>query len=361
MPIHPHFARDFSDARTKFRNAAFGAGARLTAYQNPLRGPNGEKLFTDLAWVGPADAERVLLTISGTHGIEGFCGSGCQTAWFAEGLAKAMPPGVAHAAVHAINPHGFAWLRRVTEDNVDLNRNFGDHTQPYPRNPGYDQLADAFAPKEWTPEARAAAKARIDAYAQEHGEMGLLAALNRGQHDHPDGLFFGGQAPTWSNRTLRKILRENFTAAKHVAGLDFHTGLGPYGVGELITGLPPDSDGVQRLRRWFGDEITSPDLGSSSSPTLTGMNQTAMARELAHAAFACIAIEFGTYPNDQVRESLFADNWLHAHGDLRSEQAREIKQEIRRNFYPDKDDWRDLVWTRAQAVMARMLTGLAES
>jgi hypothetical protein len=360
MSIHQYFARDYAEARGKFRNAAFAAGSRLTAYQNPLRGPNGEKLFTDLAWIGPADAERVLVTVSGTHGIEGFCGSGCQTNWFAES-ARELPAGVAHAAIHAINPHGFAWLRRVTEDNVDLNRNFGDHCQPYPKNPGYDELADAFAPREWTPEARAAARSKIEAYAQAHGEKGLLAALNRGQHVHPGGLFFGGHAPTWSNRTLRKILREQLAVAKHVGVLDFHTGLGPYGVGELIAGLPPQSDGVQRLRRWFGDEITSPELGSSSSPMLTGMNQHGMAQELAHAAFACIAIEFGTYPNDQVRDSLYADNWLHVHGDLRSEQAREIKADIRRNFYPDKDDWRDLVWARAHAVMQRLFKGLAES
>ena len=26
--------------------------------------------------------------------------------------------------LHALNPFGFAWRRRVNEDNVDLNRNF---------------------------------------------------------------------------------------------------------------------------------------------------------------------------------------------------------------------------------------------
>ena len=42
--------------------------------------------------------------------------------------------------IHAINPHGFAWLRRVTEDNVDLNRNWIDFDQPAPANPAYDAL-----------------------------------------------------------------------------------------------------------------------------------------------------------------------------------------------------------------------------
>ncbi len=34
--------------------------------------------------------------------------------------------------IHALNPYGFAWTRRVTEDNVDLNRNFVDHDKGYP-------------------------------------------------------------------------------------------------------------------------------------------------------------------------------------------------------------------------------------
>ncbi|MEJ0064575.1 MAG: DUF2817 domain-containing protein [Caulobacteraceae bacterium] len=45
--------------------------------------------------------------------------------------------------IHAINPYGFAWLRRVTEENIDLNRNWIDFSQPPPANPGYDELADA--------------------------------------------------------------------------------------------------------------------------------------------------------------------------------------------------------------------------
>jgi hypothetical protein len=72
----------------------------------------------------------VLVTISATHGIEGFCGSGAQTAWYATGAWREIPPDVAQLHLHAVNPHGFAWLRRVNEDNVDLNRNFVDHIRP---------------------------------------------------------------------------------------------------------------------------------------------------------------------------------------------------------------------------------------
>ena len=40
-------------------------------------------------------------------------------------------------------------------------------------------------------------------------------------------------------------------------------------------------------------------------------------------------------------------------------QAKEIKAEIRRAFYPDADDWRRMVWSRAEEVTRRALGGVA--
>ena len=39
--------------------------------------------------------------------------------------------------------------------------------------------------------------------------------------------------------------------------IDFHTGLGPFGHGELIFPVPPTSS-RSRVRAWYGDELTSP-------------------------------------------------------------------------------------------------------
>ena len=109
--------------------------------------------------------------------------------------------------VHAINPHGFAWLRRVTEDNVDLNRNFVDHSPGrYPARPEYDKLHEALLPQQWNDRELADSDALLEAYAAEHGEFALQAAVTGGQYDHADGLFFGGREPVWSNRTFQSVL-----------------------------------------------------------------------------------------------------------------------------------------------------------
>ena len=55
--------------------------------------------------------------------------------------------------LHALNPYGFAWLRRVNEHNVDLNRNFLLPGEAYRGSPaGYAALDPLLNPK--SPPAR---------------------------------------------------------------------------------------------------------------------------------------------------------------------------------------------------------------
>jgi len=90
------FPADYGQSRQRFRAAAGAAGAELRAYENPHRGPHGEALAVDCAWFGPIAAEKVLVILSGTHGVEGYCGAGVQLDWLEEGNAGRLPPG--HAA-----------------------------------------------------------------------------------------------------------------------------------------------------------------------------------------------------------------------------------------------------------------------
>ena len=77
----PAHACDFATLRQGFREAAERAGAELSEYVHPLNGPDGETLATDVALLGRRDARKLIVLISGTHGVEGPFGSTCQTAW----------------------------------------------------------------------------------------------------------------------------------------------------------------------------------------------------------------------------------------------------------------------------------------
>jgi hypothetical protein len=91
MPTNEFFSENYAHARTKFLSAAQDAGAAMRAYEHSSqRGPDGERLSIDVGIIGPPDASRGLLLISGTHGVEGFAGSGCQVGFFRDSLYEAL-------------------------------------------------------------------------------------------------------------------------------------------------------------------------------------------------------------------------------------------------------------------------------
>jgi hypothetical protein len=350
---------DYAQARATFRDAAAQAGGSLERIAHPLRGPNGGDLSTEVAWFGPRGAERVLVSLSGTHGVEGFCGSAAQIDWLRRGEAASLPAGVAVLMIHAINPHGFAWLRRVTEENVDLNRNWIDFDQPAPENPGYDELADAAVPAEWTEASQAASGARLMDYGRTHGMGALQQALSGGQYRHPQGVFYGGQAPCWARRTQEAIYREYLAQAGRIGIIDYHTGLGPYGYGEQIVSAAAGSPEFLRARAWYGAAVTSPADGSSTSAETAGDNLTAAPRVLAHAEVTGIALEFGTRPLLEVFTALRADAWLHAHGDPASPEGQAIKARMRRTFLGEDDGWKGMVAGQSLLACRQAIAGLA--
>ncbi|MFT7599488.1 MAG: hypothetical protein ACI8TP_002421 [Acidimicrobiales bacterium] len=92
---------------------------------------------------------------SAIHGVEGYGGSALQSQLL-EGLGSAgWTSPTRLVVVHALNPVGFSWVRRVNEDNVDLNRNFINWDTAVPANPGYDMLArDRFSTADHRPTHR---------------------------------------------------------------------------------------------------------------------------------------------------------------------------------------------------------------
>ncbi len=336
------FAESYAEARDKFFAAARSRGLGVETHVHPLPGRDGEMLAMDVARDGPADAKALLVITSACHGVEGFCGSGVQGALLADSAwqAVARATGVAVLYVHALNPHGFSWWRRTTHENVDLNRNFRDFSTAAPVNASYDALAELIVPDTWP--ASAANAAALGKFVATHGERALQQALSGGQYHHPDGVFFGGSAPTWSHATLRQVLRQHAARCQRLGWIDLHTGLGPTGHGERIFACRDDADAYARARAWWGD-VTSIYDGSSTSAVLTGLMFSVAYEECAQAEYTGIALEYGTLPQAEVQLALRADQWLENHPEADDATRRAIKQQVRDAFYIDTDAWKEQI------------------
>ena len=344
--VAEYFSQSYAEARAKFIGAAKQAGLDVESHVHPMLGRDGEVLAMDVVRDGPKDAPSVFIVSSACHGVEGYCGSGVQIRMLDDAAWRtaAREAGVAVLHIHGLNPYGFSWWRRTTHENVDLNRNFRDfHAEP-PRNPGYDELAALLVPPTWPPGP--AVVEQIDRFVAERGERALQQAISGGQYHYPEGLFFGGTGPTWSQATLRQVLRDHGMHCAKLAWIDLHTGLGPSGLGERIYAGRDDAETVARARRWWG-HITSIYDGSSTSAVLTGMMWLAAYEECPQAEYTGIAMEYGTLPQTEVMTALRADQWLENHPEAPEAQRREIKRQVRDAFYTDTDAWKERIVEQA--------------
>jgi hypothetical protein len=295
--------------------------------------------------------------------VEGFCGSGVQVyalhdQAFRDRCAAA---GVAVLHMHAVNPFGFSHTRRFTHENVDLNRNFQDFSKPLPQNPAYRDLHPLLLPEKWPPGVMNVAAGAW--YVATHGMKAVQAAVSGGQYEFADGLFYGGNSPTWSNLTLRQALRQHAGRAGQLAWIDLHTGLGATGACERgFAGNSDDSAGLERARQWWGGGGATPVtlIGgkSSVSAPVTGLMWRAISDEFPQARITSIVMEFGTQPLMQVLQALRAEQWLTNHPQASTTQATRIKQQLRDAFYVDTLDWKEKVVAQAHQAMLQAVAGL---
>ena len=356
MQAEEHFPSDYRSARAGFLAACKAADLGTTARVHPdAKGRDGNALFLDTAIVGDRDAENALLLVSATHGVEGYFGSGVQTGMLRRGLEA--PEGSKIVLLHALNPYGFAWDRRVNEDNADINRNFVDHKNP-PVNAAYAALADHIAPRDVSRETMKAANAKLRAYSDAHGDFALQEAITKGQYVFADGLYYGGAKESWSASMLRDVMREELRDARRLVVIDFHTGLGEHGHGEMISEDLPGSAAYVRAKAMWGERVRSSEAGESVSAPLTGTVDRAVAGFLPDVELTFAALEVGTRPTRDVFNALRRDNWLHRFAGADHADAGTIRREIRDAFYPDTTEWKRMVWNTADEVVTAALKAL---
>ncbi|MNQ34167.1 hypothetical protein D3C85_476180 [compost metagenome] len=350
--------------RERFLAAATAAGARLTEYPHPLKGPFGEALSTDVAVLGDPGAKRLLVALSGTHGVEGFYGSDCQSKWLQALGKRSLPDDVAVVMIHLINPWGTAWLRRVNEDNIDLNRNHLNFDSPLPDNRAYAALHAIYAFDPLRGPERDRADALMAAQLGEHGWPAVMAIVEGGQHSHPDGLFYGGRAPSWSNRTLHQIIAAHLSRAEVALCFDLHTGAGEYGHPMLLTVTQAAYPALQEAQALYGPWLYTVQTGARShsetgiAASATGYTSQALLDALPQVRLMPFVIECGTYPGEAVHEHLRDDHWLHLHGDPCDAAGRRIKLDLLEQFYPADPDWQEMVWVRTRQIWEKALSAL---
>jgi hypothetical protein len=352
------FSPDYATARQQFRQAASRLGWQLEQYPVGGTGPAGEQLTLDVASSSNRYAQGVLVISSGVHGVEGFFGSAVQAGLLEERSAHTGPP-VKCVFLHALNPYGFAWLRRANEDNVDLNRNFLLPAERYEGCPEKYAVLDPILnpqrpPSRWEPFTFKA----LWTIAR-HGMPALRQSIATGQYRFPRGMFFGGTGPSRTHQILAENLPRWLHGGRDVVHLDFHTGLGVHGTCKLLIDYPLSDRQRTRLTEWFGaDSFETVASNKTAYPARGGLGQWCVGRQFAaEYLFACV--EFGTYGPFPMLKALRAENQAHHWGTPDADSTIRAKRRLKELFCPSEVSWRTKALKQSFDLVARAMAGLA--
>ncbi|HCS44907.1 MAG TPA: DUF2817 domain-containing protein, partial [Pseudomonas sp.] len=168
--------------------------------------------------------------------------------------------------------------------------------------------------------------------------------------------------PSWSNRTLHRILQQHVAHADIAMCFDLHTGAGEYGHPMLLTITESPYPALQEAQAiygpWLYTLLTGADTLSDTgvAATATGYTSQALINALPQVRLMPFVIECGTYPGAEVHRHLRDDQWLHLHGDPHDAVGRGIKLNLLEQFYPADNDWQAMVWLRTWQIWERALS-----
>lgn len=360
-----YFSNTVSEATQKFVSACQLAGAHYECIEHPLRGPDNQLIHTSVAWLGPKDAAKVALFISGTHGIEGYAGAGIMTGTLSEGTYKELPDNTAVMMIHLINPWGCAWGHRHTEENADLFRD-AIYYKPelYCDDSEFDETYRlALTPRSWTGEEKVKSDAALATILQTQGIDELIRIARIGQHKYPDSQCYNGNGNSWSTRLYRSLCDKYLSHAKDVFCVDFHTGFGEYGEGICIPYYHDDEQGqrkLQRLKDAFGEESIFQAGFDPTIPSHPRAPWETVEDFIPGLKMTCTGLEFGTYAYDldTVITINRYINYLHVHGDFANPENRDLFEQYQILYYPRQNDWKEKIYQVGKMACRQVLVGL---
>ena len=346
--LDTYFSPDYFMARDRFRKAAPKVGGRLETMSLEAKGPAKEDLTIDIAWFGSDAPKRLLLHSSGLHGVEGFAGSAIQLQLLEN--PPAIPRDAALVMVHILNPYGMSWLRRVNENNVDLNRNFrvdGSHKGAPTTYGKLDHFLNPVTPPSFDFFSLKAIPLLV-----RYGMAELKQSFVGGQYEFPKGLFFGGKQMEEGPRKYKAFLTDHLAAAEKTIAIDVHTGIGKYAEDMLLV----KSEDFEKVRGLFGERVTALQPDQKAVYRIEGGIESMLFRIFRNRPIF-VGQEFGTYSGIRVLHALREENRWHHYGSGTLDHP--TKSKIREAFYPADEYWRRTVLKRGSDLLQQAIGELA--
>jgi hypothetical protein len=351
-----YFRESYEKSRDAFRTEAKSlAGKYKAASQASFNVPskNDKDLTVDMLYIPALKNKKGLIIISsGVHGVEGFTGSAVQRMMMEEFMTNENLASTGFLFIHGMNPYGFKNSRRVTGNNIDLNRNSSPTDELYKtKNTGYPAVMDLINPQESVNTASVgniffelrAIRKIISA-----GMPVLRQAILQGQYEFPKGIFYGGSAPEPQIKSVTPFIKKFSAGYPLVMNIDLHTGYGERGTLHLF----PDSIKDKKIRAMMekvfdGYRI---DWGDSKDfYTVTGDFPGHIGKIITPGAFLPMSFEYGTLDSQTTVGSIkslhttILENQGVNFGYKSDKNKAEVEKNFREMYFPSSPAWRTKV------------------
>jgi hypothetical protein len=367
-----YYPEDYDSARDAFRTLSERVGAEYNGVQKlSIKVPSGidDDLTVDLFYI-PAqkDSANLFVLSSGVHGLEGGVGNAVQQMFMSEFLNEELLKNTGILMIHVVNPYGFKYIRRVTENNVDLNRNSSADNQLYKTiNDGYTRVYDLVNPKGkvnvGSVENRFFFVKAINEIRKASLPV-LRQAVLQGQYEYPEGLYFGGDEREPQIDSL-KVKFETFTLPyDRILIVDLHTGYGERGKLHFFPN-PLEGEKRERLENLF--DGYSIDWGDSDDfYTVTGDFGGFIDSMNDEKDVYPVLFEYGTLNSQTTMGSLksihtmILENQGKQYGFKTERDSLRVKNNFREMYYPSSENWRNHIMEQTRDVFDVILPRFTE-
>ena len=324
-----------------------------------------QDLTIDICYIPPVlDTGKLFVMSSGVHGIEGYAGSAIQRMFMSELIPDMGDDRPGILLIHGMNPYGFKYKRRVTENNVDLNRNSSISIDLYStENRGYADLYNFINPSKVASTRNLFNRFYyvIAIVKIVKSSMPVLRqAVLQGQYQFPEGLYFGGTQPEPQIVMMKEYLLKYFDIYNNIFLVDLHTGYGEIGKLHLFTN-PVKENEIKELTETIFDgyEIDWGDSGDFY--TINGDFCSFMGDINPEAIYISMPFEFGTL-NSQVTfgslhslQKTIIENQGIQYGYKNNKQEKKIKSSFIEMYYPSDPAWKSTVIEQSREVLSDAL------
>ncbi|WP_171051819.1 M14 family metallopeptidase [Alteribacter natronophilus] len=354
MPGNYYFSNTYEESRAGFREKLsevkrYWPDAGLETY---YIGSREDDNTTDIIAADAIEETKDLIIITtGEHGVEGFTGSAVLQLFIEEYLPEINHKTTGIRLVHAVNPWGMRNFRRVTESNIDLNRNYiknwGEVTGSVDQT--YAREKELFVPAEPLENVRSCKEelhSRLnEAFTTE--ELADFKDTPSGQHEYRTGVFYGGKDWDEPAQELKSRYLNWVREYDHPLHMDIHSGGGPKDELTLIF-TEAESRSEDRLQ----EDLSYSHVMKSASEDIYGDSNLYMQERVQEdfpgkKTVVCL-FEFGTI-GESVNDLIFCtrtminENRLYFQGARKKEVREEVNMDFARLFYPSREEWRKQV------------------